>query len=163
REAALMDVLTLLLSGIVLLLAPPTKWKAWIAWAAALAIIAGVGLVHGMPDGPRPADLSPALAWLAALAGAGAIARGCACARTRRAVRALLAGSTAMLITKGLVQLLVERPATVAQFEANKPRMLAAQGLEAGGSGARAFERRLRQPEITGWIGFSNVVASYLA
>lgn len=163
REAAIMDVLTLLLSGIVLLMAPPARWKAWVGWVAALALMAVVGLAHGLPDGPRTADLSPALSWLAALAGAGAIARGCAHADTRRAVLALLAGFTAMLVAKGLVQLLVEHPATVAQFEANKARMLAAQGLEEGSSGARAFERRLRQPEITGWIGFSNVVASFLA
>ncbi|UYV12516.1 MAG: O-antigen ligase family protein [Phycisphaera sp.] len=163
REAAIMDVLTLLLGGLVLLLAPPSKWKAWAGWAVALVLIALVGLVHGLPDGPRTADLSPALAWLAALAGAGAIARGGAHASTRRAVLALLAGFTAMLVAKGLVQLLVEHPATVAQFEANEQQMLAAQGLEAGSSGARAFERRLRQPEITGWIGFSNVVASFLA
>lgn len=163
REAAIMDVLTLLLSGIVLLMAPPARWKPWVGWVVALVLIAIVGLMHGLPDGPRTADLSPALAWLAALAGAGAIGRGCAHAGTRRAVLALLAGFTAMLIAKGLVQLLVEHPATVAQFEANERQMLAAQGLEAGSSGARAFERRLRQPEVTGWIGFSNVVASYLA
>lgn len=163
REAAIMDVLTLLLSGIVLLMAPPARWKPWVGWVMALLLIAVVGLVHGLPDGPRTADLSPALAWLAALAGAGAIGRGCAHAGTRRAVLALLAGFTAMLIAKGLVQLLVEHPATVAQFEANEQQMLAAQGLEAGSSGARAFERRLRQPEVTGWIGFSNVVASFLA
>jgi len=163
REAAIMDVLTLLLSGIVLLMAPPSRWKLWVGWAVVLLLIAVGGLAHGLPDGPRTADLSPALAWLAALAGAGAIVRGCAHAGTRRAVLALLAGFTAMFVAKGLVQLLVEHPATVAQFEANKARMLAAQGLEAGSSGARAFERRLRQPEITGWIGFSNVVASFLA
>lgn len=163
REAAIMDVLTLLLSGIVLLMAPPTRWRPWVGWAVALVLISVVGLMHGLPDGPSTANLSPALAWLAALAGAGAIARGCAHAGTRRAVLALLAGFTAMLIAKGLVQLLVEHPATVAQFEANERQMLAAQGLEPGSSGARTFERRLRQPEITGWIGFSNVAASYLA
>jgi hypothetical protein len=163
REAALLDVLTLLLGGVVLLMAPPARWKRWAGWAAALAVLAGVGLIHGLPDGPRPADLSPALAWAAALAGAGAIARGGANASTRRTVLALLAGFTAMLIAKGLVQLLVEHPATVEQFEANRAQMLAAQGLEDGTSGARAFERRLRQPEITGWVGFSNVVASFLA
>lgn len=163
REAALMDVLTLLLAGLVLLLAPPARWKPWIAWASLLAVVGVVGLVHGLPDGPRPGDLSPALSWLAALAGAGGIARGAAHAPTRRAVVALLAGFTAMLVAKGLVQLLVEHPATVAQFEANRDQMLAAQGLEDGSAGARAFERRLRQPEATGWIGFSNVTASFLA
>lgn len=163
REAALLDVLTVLLSGLVLLLAPPSRWKRWAGWALALALVGVIGLVHGLPDGPRQADLSPALAWLAALAGAGGLARGCADAGTRRIVTALLAGLTAMLVAKGLVQLLIEHPATVAQFEADQARMLAAQGLEPGTSGARAFERRLRQPEITGWIGFSNVVASFLA
>lgn len=163
REAALMDVLTLLLAGLVLLLAPPARWKAWLPWAAVLVVMGAIGLAHGLPDGPRPADLSPALAWLAALAGAGAIARGAADAATRKAIIALLAGFTAMLVAKGLVQLLVEHPATVAQFEANRAQMLAAQGLEDGTAGARAFERRLRQPEITGWIGFSNVAASFLA
>ena len=163
REAALMDVLTLLLAGLVLLLAPPSRWKPWAAWASLLMGLGVIGLVHGLPDGPRPSDLSPALAWMAALAGAGGIACGCAHAPTRRAVVALLAGFTAMLVAKGLVQLLIEHPATVAQFEANRAQMLAAQGLEDGGAGARAFERRLRQPEVTGWIGFSNVTASFLA
>lgn len=163
REAALFDVLTILLSGLVLLLAPPPRWKQWACWAVALALVGVVGLLHGLPDGPRQADLSPALAWLAALAGAGGLVRGCADVGTRRIVAALLAGLTAMLVTKGLVQLLIEHPATVAQFEDDEARMLAAQGLEPGTSGARAFERRLRQPEITGWIGFSNVVASFLA
>ncbi len=163
REAALFDVLTILLSGLVLLLAPPPRWKQWACWAVALALVGVVGLLHGLPDGPRQADLSPALAWLAALAGAGGLARGCADVGTRRIVTALVAGLTAMLVTKGLVQLLIEHPATVAQFEDDEARMLAAQGLEPGTSGARAFERRLRQPEITGWIGFSNVVASFLA
>ncbi|MEQ8844394.1 MAG: O-antigen ligase family protein [Phycisphaerales bacterium] len=163
REAALVDVLTLLLAGLVLLLTPPARWKAWLPWVALLVVLGAVGLVHGVPDGPRPADLAPALAWLAALAGAGAIARGAADAATRRTVIALLAGFTAMLFAKGLVQLLVEHPATVAQFDANRAQMLAAQGLEDGTAGARAFERRLRQPEVTGWIGFSNATASLLA
>lgn len=163
REAALMDVLTLLLAGVALLLAPPARWKAWLPWAGLLAVMGAIGLAHGLPQGPRPADLSPALAWLAALAGAGAIARGAADTPTRKTIIALLAGFTAMLVAKGLVQLLVEHPATVAQFEANRAQMLAAQGLEDGTAGARAFERRLRQPEITGWIGFSNVAASFLA
>lgn len=163
REAVLADVLTILLAGLVLLLAPPRSWKPWAGWALAIVLVAGVGLYHGLPDGPRPSDLTPAMAWVAALAGAGCIARGCADAPTRRVVIALLAGLTAMFVAKGLVQLLIEHPATVAQFEADQARMLAAQGLEPDTSGARAFERRLRQPEITGWIGFSNVVASFLA
>ncbi len=163
REAAVLDVLTLVLTSIVLLLAPSTKWLRWSAYAVALVLVTLVGLVHGLPDGPRPADLSPALAWLAALAGAGAIVRGATQALTRRLVFALLGGVTAMFVTKGLVQLLVEHPLTLAQFEANREQMLAAQGLTDGSAGARAFERRLRQPEVTGWIGFSNVVASFLA
>jgi len=163
REAAMLDVLTLLLSGVVLLLLPPARWKRWTVWAVLLLVMATVGLVHGLPDGPRPADLSPALAWLAAVAGAGAIVCGAAHEGTRRTILALLVGFTAMLIAKGLVQLLVEHPTTLAQFEANRAQMLAAQGLQEGSAGARAFERRLRQPEITGWIGFSNVVASFLA
>lgn len=163
REAAVLDVLTILLSGLVLLLAPPARWRPWAGWAGALVLVGVIGLVHGLPDGPRQADLSSALAWLAALAGAGGLARGCADVGTRRVVAALLAGLTAMLVAKGLVQLLIEHPATVAQFEADEARMLAAQGLEPGSAGARAFERRLRQPEITAWIGFSNVVASFLA
>ncbi|MFI4916087.1 MAG: O-antigen ligase family protein [Phycisphaerales bacterium JB060] len=163
REAVLADVLAILLAGLVLLLAPPRSWKPWAGWAIGLVLVAGVGLYHGLPEGPRPNDLTPAMAWVAALAGAGCIARGCADNGTRRVVIALLAGLTAMFIAKGMVQLLIEHPATVAQFEADQARMLAAQGLEPGTSGARAFERRLRQPEITGWIGFSNVVASFLA
>lgn len=163
RESLLADVVLLVLSACVLGLAPIRRWRTWLPWLASLPLIAIVGLVHGMPDGPRPADLSPAMSWLAAWAAAGAIARGCADPAARRAVLAVLAGFTALLIAKGAVQLFVEHPQTLERFRADREQILAAQGLRPDSASARGFERRVAQPELTGWFSFSNVFASFTA
>ncbi|GIW74463.1 MAG: hypothetical protein KatS3mg103_0985 [Phycisphaerales bacterium] len=161
--SATLDAFTLLLAGAVFVAWPPARWRPWLCWAALLVAVGLVGLFHGVGDGLRPAELAPALAWTAALAGAGAIARAARDRSTAGLLLALLVGLSAVLVAKGLVQRLIEHPATVARFEADKARILAAQGLQEGTAAARAYERRLRQPGITAWLGFSNAVASLLA
>jgi len=162
-QAAILDTLTLTLAALTLALDPPQRPRRWLAWAALLAGVGGLGLYHGMPDGPRPHDLTPALAWSSAIAGAGAVAHAARRERTRRVVAALVIGVGALLASKALVQLLVEHRATIDHYTADPQRALAAQGIDPASPSARAFERRLFQPETTGWFGFSNVLASFLA
>lgn len=51
----------------------------------------------------------------------------------------------------------------LAQFDANREASLIGQGFEPGSPQAMIYERRLRQPDPTGWFGLSNVLASFLA
>ncbi len=75
----------------------------------------------------------------------------------RRAVVAILVGGIAAMGVRGGWQVFGEHADTVAYFDAHRDEVLAARGWTADSAAALAFERRLRQPEATGWIGFSNV------
>ncbi|MCA9273318.1 MAG: hypothetical protein KDA31_09755 [Phycisphaerales bacterium] len=85
----------------------------------------------------------------------------------RRSVRmvlgSVLLASVAMLAAKGLVQVFVEHPLMLQQFDTNKDASLIAQGFQPGSEQALIYERRLRQPDPTGWFGLSNVLATFLA
>ncbi|MEO1535530.1 MAG: hypothetical protein AAFS11_08215 [Planctomycetota bacterium] len=81
----------------------------------------------------------------------------------RRAGLAVLAGFICILLAKGAGQLLVEHPSVVRTFESDPKAALAARGYTPGSASALQFERRLRQPDVTGWFGLSNIVAAYLA
>ncbi|MEO0630004.1 MAG: O-antigen ligase family protein, partial [Planctomycetota bacterium] len=81
----------------------------------------------------------------------------------RRAGLAVLAGFLCILLAKGAGQLLVEHPSVVRTFESDPEGALAARGYAPGSAPAMQFERRLRQPDVTGWFGLANVVAAYLA
>lgn len=108
-------------------------------------------------------NLSTGSAWITALA-SGLAAR--AIAGDRRLVSfaaATLLGATILLAGKGAVQVLIEHAQTVSAYRENREAFLAAEGWTAGSSMARAFERRLFQPESTGWFGLSNVYASVMA
>lgn len=85
----------------------------------------------------------------------------------RRSVRVVLGSvllaSAVMFAAKGLVQVFVEHPLMLEQFDANKDASLIAQGFQPGSEQALIYERRLRQPDPTGWFGLSNVLATFLA
>jgi hypothetical protein len=102
-------------------------------------------------------------AWLAAVLGAVAMAHLCRDERLRRMTAAVVLGALLMMVAKGFVQVLVEHPATVARYRQDKAAFIAAQGWSADSPSARAFERRLMQPEATGWFGMANVYASFMA
>jgi len=76
---------------------------------------------------------------------------------SRRAVAAIVLGGIAAMGVRGGWQVFVEHADTVAYFDAHRAEILASRGWTADSAAALAFERRLRQPEATGWIGFSNV------
>lgn len=129
--------------------------------AAAFALGAGAVAFHAHAGRPNALEhLLTGADWLSAVsAGLGAWALG----GDRRAVRVLwgsLAGVAALLAIKSAVQVFVEHAQLVEMFNADREAVLAAQGWTEGSSMARAFERRLLQPEATGWIGLSNPFAT---
>ncbi|RNC81588.1 MAG: hypothetical protein ED559_07300 [Phycisphaera sp.] len=67
------------------------------------------------------------------------------------------------LCSKAFVQTFVEHTHMLANFDANREATLLAQGFEPESAQAMIYERRLRQPDPTGWFGLSNVLASFLA
>jgi hypothetical protein len=81
----------------------------------------------------------------------------------RNVLGSLLAGFVLFLCSKAFVQVFVEHPNMLAQFDADPVANLVAQGIEPDSAQARSYERRLRQPDPTGWFGLSNVLASVLA
>ncbi|MCC6661644.1 MAG: O-antigen ligase family protein [Phycisphaerales bacterium] len=108
-------------------------------------------------------DARIGVTWLAAVVGGVALAHLGRDAAMRRVLVAALLGFVAMLAVKGGLQVFIEHPQTVSDYQTNKPAFLAASGWSEGSPMARAFERRLMQPEASGWFGLANVYASVAA
>ncbi len=102
-------------------------------------------------------------AWGSALFGAVALRSACADPALRRAIAATVLASVCLFVAKGAHQVFFEHPQVVERFRADPEGVLRAQGWEPGSSTAQIFERRLLQPDATGWFGFSNVYGSVLA
>ncbi len=98
--------------------------------------------------------------WCAAMAGAVALWHAARSPVIRRAGAAALLAVIVVLALRGLEQIVIQHPATVANFEASRTEILQAQGMRDGSPQALAFERRLRQPDATGWLGLTNVFMS---
>jgi len=94
--------------------------------------------------------------WIAAMLAFVALAHLVRDRAMRRAALSVLLGVIALLALRGAVQVLIEHPATVAHFEATRDEFFAARGWLPDSSAARSYERRLMQPEATGWFGLSN-------
>ncbi len=127
-----------------------------------LALAGGaIALAHSLLiDGLTIEALRLGGSWTSAIVGAVAVWHAARDPVVRRAVAGLLLCAVLVLIVKGLMQVLIEHPATVANFKANREAMLAAQGMSIGSPQALAFERRLNQPDATGWLGLTNVYFS---
>lgn len=83
--------------------------------------------------------------------------------RVRLVAFALIVGAVGLLAAKGVYQVVVEHPGTVAAYQRDKAAILARNGWQEGSAMAKAYERRLMQSEATGWFGFANVYASFAA
>lgn len=83
--------------------------------------------------------------------------------RARALCAGLLAGICGAVALKGGVQYFLEHAQTVETFRATQAQFFASQGWDPDSPAARAFLRRLLQPEATGWFGFANVVATLAA
>jgi O-antigen ligase len=148
--------------GVVLTLLTPGRARAWLLGLVAIGAFAAAW--HGwFASGGDQGDRRVGLAWVSALLAAAALARLPAGALERRVVAALLLGFVVMLATRGVQQVFVEHPRTIAEWNANRDTFLAAQGWTPGSTMARSFERRLTQSDASGWFGLSNVYATLAA
>jgi hypothetical protein len=102
-------------------------------------------------------------AWLAAMIGALALAHAARDPEARRTAAGLTLGFVALLALRGAEQVFVEHRATLDTYRANKAQFLAARGWSEGSAAALVYERRLEQPEATGWFGLANVYATFAA
>lgn len=159
-----LDIVTLLGAAVALL--GVHDYRRRTAWMTFLALVAGAAAVfyHAIiRAGGSLDDLRTGSTWLAAFV-TGCVA--CELGREERLRRLAVGaafGMIALLAAKGLGQVFVEHPQTVEMFTQNRDQFFAAQGWTPESAAARAFERRLMQPEATGWFGLSNVYASVAA
>lgn len=141
-----------------------------LAWWLAGGLAAGTAAVAVHAAAPSLATLGSGrigISWLAALGTAAGVAVACRDRWHGREARAvaigLLAGVLAVLVLKGVVQVLVEHPRTVESFRRDRLTIFAANGWTPESPQALGYERRLMQNEPTGWFGLSNVFASFVA
>ena len=139
-EARRRGVDTLLL-GLSLLPVPVLWWHGW----------------FDAVDAVRAAD------WMAAVVATTAAAHLARSLDGRRILLAVVFGAVVVMGVRGIYQLEVEHPQTVRYFVENREAFLEAKGWAIDSPEALIFERRLRQPEATGWIGFSNVFSGLAA
>lgn len=128
--------------------------------------LVGLGTVAAFGHALEPTRAGDAWigsAWIAAWWGAAAAWVSARDATLGRLLVAGVAGFALILCAKGLIQVGIDHPQTVASFEANRDAELAARGWQPGSASAILYERRLRQPEATGWFGLANVYASFMA
>jgi hypothetical protein len=101
------------------------------------------------------------LAWISGLWAAIAILHAARDALIRRATAGILLSFVVILALRGAQQVFIDHPITLAAFNADRDRWLAARGWSPDSPMAKAYIRRMSQPEATGWFGLSNVVASF--
>lgn len=75
----------------------------------------------------------------------------------------LVLGSAVVFAVIGAHQVFIQHPQTVSMYDETKDAFLEARGWTDGSFEVLSYERRLRQPEPTGWFGLSNVYASFIA
>lgn len=139
------------LAGGSLLVVPFVLW----ALGTFGALVQGLWLRAGTVD-----DLRIASSWIAAMAGGVAAIHACRDPRLKRLTLAAAFGIVAMLAAKGALQVYVEHADTIARYRQDRATFLISQGWDPASVAAKNFERRLNQPEATGWFGLSNVFAT---
>lgn len=159
RISAVLDVIALSAAGVIL----ATERVRPLLGGCLLATAAAV-LVHGLQASTHRLDNAMlGLTWLSGMASAVAMVACCHRPERRALAMACLASVFPLLAFKGVHQYFVEHRETLAAFLAEKDRFLEAQGWAPGSAMALGYERRLSQPESTGWFGLANVYASMAA
>lgn len=130
----------------------------WIVLLAATGCV-GAGIHSADRDG---VSLDNALLGVSWCAGVWAAIAGVYTSPTsRRLLCAGLVGVVGMLFIKSVVQVFIEHGETVSNYLSNKEAIIAAKGWTIDSPMARNFERRLMQNDATGWLGLSNVIATF--
>ena len=149
-----------LLAGTLILLGERASGRGFdrvLFLAAMLPLVAIV--IHGSLDA---ADLWRGIDWFTAAFSAVALAHAMRAPGIRATVLGGLLGVVALLSVQGAYELLVEHPAMVAFFEGNRDAMLRSFGWEPGSVQAALYERRLQQPEASGWFGLANLFSALM-
>jgi hypothetical protein len=155
-----LDVALIIGAAMVFMAAAMARWCVrWFLLALVAAPIAIV-MVHGATNFD---DAWRGATWIAGAIGGVAMTHAARDRVVRIAAIATLAAIVAPLVVRGLSQVLIEHPAMVEFYRRDPAAALAARGLEPGSSGAMIFERRLMQPEASGWFGLANVYGSFMA
>lgn len=114
----------------------------------------------GVRGGGSVDHLASGMPWAAGLASAMAASSALRVRQARRVMTGVVIGISAMLALKAGMQVLVEHPALIREFNANRESIFAANGWTADSPMARAYERRVMQSEGTGWFGLANPFAT---
>lgn len=107
-------------------------------------------------------DLWRGADWFTAVISAATLSQLARDRAIRAAAAAVLLAVIAPLVMRGTSQVFIEHADTVRYFREHRLDVLAAQGIEPGSNAAAIFERRLMQPEATGWFALANVFGSFM-
>jgi len=136
-------------------------------WQVAAAMLgAGVAILHGFSSlgtVAHPQDLIRGSLWASSMISAVTLAHLAGDRPFRQLCFACLGGVAVYMSAKGAFQVLVEHPRYIQHFDSEKDSILSAMGITPGSPQALIFERRVRQPEATGWGGLSNSFGTVVA
>jgi hypothetical protein len=134
---------------------------------ATLALLVGLLAVVRHARASNPESFENAwmgVSWLGGFASALALWLAATCVpRLRGLIAGVLVGLIGAIAVKCVAQVYVEHPQTIATFRLTKDRFFASQGWTPDSPMARAFVRRLEQPEGTAWFGLANPVSTLAA
>ncbi|MDX2118954.1 MAG: O-antigen ligase family protein [Planctomycetota bacterium] len=108
-------------------------------------------------------DLVLGSSWVASVGGMLGLMHACREAKCRGVALGTLSAFLVVLVGKGLLQTLVEQPATMQMFKQSREAFFASRGWSPDSPLARGFERRVMQTEASGWFGLANVFATFMA
>lgn len=152
-----LDLVTVFGCAIVLMASPLHVRTVGVA----LGVIGAAGVLGHLK--PNDANAVVGLPWVAAACAGLAAAHLPRRSAARAAMVAALLGIVVLLGSKAVVQVFIEHPATVANYKQTRESFLASRGWSPDSTMARNYERRLMQPEATGWFGLANVFGSLAA
>jgi O-antigen ligase len=159
--ALALDVLTLLISGALLVLLArraiaPTLVELGLFLSGTVAII-----LHALVFSSRTLDdVIIGSSWLSAIGAGLAISVAARVPHLRALIAGTIAALAAAFALRAGVQVFVDHPQTVRMFRETRATFFASQGWTEGSSMALAYERRLMQAEGSAWFGLANVLAT---
>ncbi len=152
-----LNLLTILGAALVLATARTGRPLA----ATTLLVLGSIPIfIHGLR---HDTNIEIGMPWIAAAAAAIAIAHLPRASVARTIIFSAVASLVVMFAARGVVQVFIEHPQTIADYEHQRATFLESRGWSPDSMMARNYERRLYQPEATGWFGLANVYASFAA
>jgi hypothetical protein len=159
-SGVLLTSILMLLASSLILLGERLQGRGLDRTLLLLAVLPLISITwHGAQDAT---DLWHGADWLSAVVGGVALAHAVREPGLRSTVLGGLLGILAMLAIRGGMEVLVEHPAMVGYFEDNRDAVLHAFGWEPGSVQADLYERRLLQPEASGWFGLANLFSGLM-